>query len=181
MSDEKAEEPKKHLHFIITLHDPTHSLRFSTVSQPSPADWLEVEYEMSDWVEERLVDVLRTGMEVLAQDVSAYPVDYKWAFAMLLSLSILGSARWDEEHGMVLAHSVTVWGAGCVSVAHLGVEARGDWLSGCRKGVDRADEQYVATRMGLKTSAANKAAVAASLSADAPATSTAEASDAKKD
>ena len=59
-----------HLYFLMTLHDPTHSLRFTTTSQPSPGDWLDVEYEKSDWVEERLVEVLRTGVEVLAQDVS---------------------------------------------------------------------------------------------------------------
>lgn len=58
-----------HLSFIMTLHDPTHSLRFCTVSQPVPGDWLDVEYERSDWVEERLVDVLRVGVEVIAQDV----------------------------------------------------------------------------------------------------------------
>ena len=59
-----------HLYFLMSLHDPAHSLRFTTASQPCPADWLEVEYERSDWVEERLVEVLRTGVEILAQDVS---------------------------------------------------------------------------------------------------------------
>ena len=54
----------------MTLQDPIHSLRFTTVSQPSPADWLDVEYDKSDWVEERLVEILRTGVEVVAQDVS---------------------------------------------------------------------------------------------------------------
>jgi len=53
----------------MTLHDPVHSLRFSSVTQSVPKDWLEVEYEQSDWVEERLVDVLRVGVEVIAQDV----------------------------------------------------------------------------------------------------------------
>ena len=61
--------PPKHLYFLMTLQDPTHSLRFTTVSQPSPADWLDVEYDKSDWVEERLVEILRTGVEVVAQDV----------------------------------------------------------------------------------------------------------------
>lgn len=59
-----------HLYFIITLHDPTHSIQFVTTTQPSPADWLQVEYERSDWVEERLVEVIRTGVEIVAQDVS---------------------------------------------------------------------------------------------------------------
>jgi hypothetical protein len=69
-SSSTASSSAKHLYFIMTLHDPVHSLRFSTVSQPSPADWLDVEYDRSDWVEERLVEVLRTGVEILAQDVS---------------------------------------------------------------------------------------------------------------
>lgn len=43
-------------------------IQFTSVSQPAPADWLEVAYERSDWVEERLVDVIRTSVEVLAQD-----------------------------------------------------------------------------------------------------------------
>lgn len=60
----------EHMSFIMTLHDPTHSLRFCTVTQPVPGDWLDVEYENSDWVEERLVDVLRVGVEIIAQDVS---------------------------------------------------------------------------------------------------------------
>ena len=63
--------PPKHLYFLMSLHDPTHSLRFLTISQPAPGDWLDVEYERSDWVEERLVDVLRTGVEILAQDYVA--------------------------------------------------------------------------------------------------------------
>ena len=62
--------PSNHLYFLMTLQDPTHSLRFTSVTQPSPGDWLDVEYEHSDWVEERLVEVLRTGVEVIAQDVS---------------------------------------------------------------------------------------------------------------
>ncbi|EIW67013.1 hypothetical protein TREMEDRAFT_15245, partial [Tremella mesenterica DSM 1558] len=64
-------EPPKHLYFLLSLLDPIHGLRFTTVSQAVPSDWLEVEYESSDWVEERLVDVIRTGVEVLAQDYVA--------------------------------------------------------------------------------------------------------------
>lgn len=32
---------------------------------------MDVEYENSEWVEERLVEVLRTGVEVIAQDYVA--------------------------------------------------------------------------------------------------------------
>ena len=62
--------PPKHLTFIVTLHDDQHGLKHSTVTQFSPADWLEVEYERSDWVEERLVDVIRVGVEIVIQEVS---------------------------------------------------------------------------------------------------------------
>lgn len=62
--------PPQHLSFLLTLQDPSHRLRFSTISQAVPADWLEVDYDRSDWVEERLVDVLRAGVEVIAQEVS---------------------------------------------------------------------------------------------------------------
>ncbi|KAL7421174.1 hypothetical protein Q5752_004059 [Cryptotrichosporon argae] len=63
--------PPEHLHFIVTLQDPAHALRFVTVSQPAPTGWLEVEYERSDWVEERLVDIIRVAVEVIAQDYVA--------------------------------------------------------------------------------------------------------------
>lgn len=59
-----------HLTFLISLSDPAHSLERTTISQAVPADWLTVEYDRSDWVEERLVDVLRVGVEVVVQEVS---------------------------------------------------------------------------------------------------------------
>ncbi|WWC64148.1 uncharacterized protein I303_106756 [Kwoniella dejecticola CBS 10117] len=70
-SSSDGSTPTKHLYFLLTLHDPAHSLSFTTVSQPSPADWMEVEYEKSEWVEERLVEILRTSVEVIAQDYVA--------------------------------------------------------------------------------------------------------------
>lgn len=69
-SDAAAHTPQKHLYFIVSLLDPSHDLQFTTVSQPSPGDWLDVEYDKSDWVEERLVEVLKTAVEIVAQDVS---------------------------------------------------------------------------------------------------------------
>lgn len=65
----KVEEQPKHLWFIVTIHDDVHSLRHSTVTQSVPADWLEIEYEKSDWVEERLVDILRNGTMIAMQEV----------------------------------------------------------------------------------------------------------------
>lgn len=74
-SDSKPE----HLTFILSLSDTTHSLRFITVTQYSPADWLEVEYDRSDWVEERLVAVLKTGIEGLLQEYVATRMGLKRA------------------------------------------------------------------------------------------------------
>lgn len=68
-STEQPSTPTQHLHFILTLHDTTHNLRFTTISQPVPGDWLDVDYDQSEWVEERLVDVIRIGVEIIAQDV----------------------------------------------------------------------------------------------------------------
>ncbi|OCF31385.1 hypothetical protein I316_06990 [Kwoniella heveanensis BCC8398] len=70
-SSTSTSTPPKHLQFLLTLQDPTHSLVFTTVSQPTPSDWMEVEYERSEWVEDRLVEVLRTAVEVIAQDYVA--------------------------------------------------------------------------------------------------------------
>lgn len=61
--------PPKHLTFLVTLHDDVHSLQFSTVTQYAPKDWMDVPYDVSDWVEERLVDVLRNGVETIVQEV----------------------------------------------------------------------------------------------------------------
>lgn len=71
LSAPAATEPPKHLYFLMTLQDPAHSLQFTTATQAVPSDWLDVEYDQSEWVEERLVDVLKTGVEVLAQDYVA--------------------------------------------------------------------------------------------------------------
>lgn len=58
----------KQLYFIVSLRDPVNDIQFTSVSQPTPGDWLDVPYERSDWVEERLVDVIRTSVEIVAQD-----------------------------------------------------------------------------------------------------------------
>ena len=67
--DSDASVQPKHLTFIVTLHDDVHGLKQSTITQYSPADWMDVEYERSDWVEERLVDVIRVGVEIVIQEV----------------------------------------------------------------------------------------------------------------
>ncbi|GHJ90474.1 hypothetical protein NliqN6_6876 [Naganishia liquefaciens] len=69
--------PPNHLTFLLTLHDDVHSLQFSTVTQYSPGDWLDVPYEVSDWVEERLVEVLRNGVEGITQEYVATRMNLK--------------------------------------------------------------------------------------------------------
>ncbi|KAG7528615.1 hypothetical protein FFLO_06038 [Filobasidium floriforme] len=79
-SKEKEGAPSvqpKHLTFIVTLHDDVHGLKQSTVTQYSPADWMDVEYERSDWVEERLVDVIRVGVEIVIQEYVAVRMGLK--------------------------------------------------------------------------------------------------------
>lgn len=77
--------PPKHLYFIVSLQDPTHELQFTTVSQPSPGDWLDVEYDKSDWVEERLVEVLKTSVEIVAQDVGIWLLPWPTANVQYVS------------------------------------------------------------------------------------------------
>lgn len=69
----KSPQAETHLAFIVALEDPTHSLSRSTVTQYVPGDWLDVEYERSDWVEERLVEVINNGVEIAVQEVSPPP------------------------------------------------------------------------------------------------------------
>lgn len=86
---DKKETPTstpKHLHFVLSLQDPTHNLRFTTVSQPVPGDWLDVEYDQSEWVEERLVDVIRIGVEIIAQDVRLPHLPASLPLSLLLTL-----------------------------------------------------------------------------------------------
>lgn len=67
-----ASAPEKpHLYFLLLLSDPSHRLRHSTVSQPVPAQWLEIPYDDNEWVEEQLVGVIGRGIEVLGQDYVA--------------------------------------------------------------------------------------------------------------
>ncbi|KAJ9099127.1 hypothetical protein QFC21_004006 [Naganishia friedmannii] len=69
--------PPKHLTFLVTLRDDVHSLQFSTVTQYAPRDWMDVPYDVSDWVEERLVDVLRNGVENIVQEYVATRMNLK--------------------------------------------------------------------------------------------------------
>ncbi|WVW79220.1 hypothetical protein I302_101186 [Kwoniella bestiolae CBS 10118] len=92
-------QPSKHLYFLLTLQDPQHSLSFTTVTQPSPSDWMEVEYEQSEWVEERLVEILRTGVEVIAQDYVATRMGLKPSAPTGAAVTALVEQATNQEKG----------------------------------------------------------------------------------
>ncbi len=74
---------------------------------------MEVRYEESDWVEERLVDVLRVGVEVVAQDVSRCCCFWLWFcfdFPMLCHSSFqVAEVRGHRENG-ILVNGIMVKG-----------------------------------------------------------------------
>ena len=54
--------------YIVLLVDPTHQLRFKTYSQSMPQSWLDVPYEESEWVEDKMVEMIRMSVTTIAQD-----------------------------------------------------------------------------------------------------------------
>lgn len=54
--------------YIVLLVDPTHQLRFKTYSQSMPQSWLDVPYEESEWVEDKMVEMIRMAVTTIAQD-----------------------------------------------------------------------------------------------------------------
>jgi hypothetical protein len=110
----------KHLTFIVTLHDDVHGLKQSTVTEYSPADWMDVEYERSDWVEERLVDVIRVGVEIVIQEVRVEAVESgKQQSCADLALGgramITVRCRSNGSEGQALGRGVRRKGAKCDS------------------------------------------------------------------
>lgn len=54
--------------YAIVLEDPTNQLSFQTYSQSIPLSWLDIPYEENEWVEDKMVDVLRMAVTTIAQD-----------------------------------------------------------------------------------------------------------------
>jgi hypothetical protein len=54
--------------FIIIMIDPTHNLKFKTHSQSLPLSWLDIPYEENEWVEDKMVDIIRMSVTSIAQD-----------------------------------------------------------------------------------------------------------------
>lgn len=65
--DEEDKETAQ-LSFIIIMVDPTHNLKFKTYSQSLPLSWLEIPYEENEWVEDKMVDIIRMSVTSIAQD-----------------------------------------------------------------------------------------------------------------
>jgi hypothetical protein len=65
--DEEDTETSQ-LSFIILMVDPTHNLKFKTYSQSLPLNWLEIPYEENEWVEDKMVDIIRMSITSIAQD-----------------------------------------------------------------------------------------------------------------
>lgn len=67
-SSESAETPAaRHLHFLLNLHDPSHNLEHTTLSQAVPEKWLEM-WDEYDWVEDLIAESLRVSVEVIGQE-----------------------------------------------------------------------------------------------------------------
>ncbi|KAI9320756.1 maintenance of telomere capping protein 1 [Dichotomocladium elegans] len=62
------EEDVTQVIYVILLIDPTHQLRFKTFSQAIPQPWLDIPYEENEWVEDKMVDVIRMAVTTIAQD-----------------------------------------------------------------------------------------------------------------
>ncbi|CAG8576011.1 15492_t:CDS:2 [Dentiscutata erythropus] len=61
-------DPDQYLFYVIVLTDPTHNLTFKTFSQALPVSWLDVPYEENEWVEAKMVSVIKLAVQSIAQD-----------------------------------------------------------------------------------------------------------------
>ncbi|CAG8775278.1 22823_t:CDS:2 [Cetraspora pellucida] len=61
-------DPDQYLFYVIVLNDPTHNLTFKTFSQALPVNWLDVPYEENEWVEAKMVSVIKLAVQSIAQD-----------------------------------------------------------------------------------------------------------------
>ncbi|KAI8970459.1 hypothetical protein BDF20DRAFT_891450 [Mycotypha africana] len=72
-STQEGEERNQHTNddqfvFVILIKDPTHQLDFKTYSQSMPMSWLDIPYEENEWVEDKMVEILRMAVTTIAQD-----------------------------------------------------------------------------------------------------------------
>ncbi|KAI8390940.1 maintenance of telomere capping protein 1 [Radiomyces spectabilis] len=62
------DEETHQLVYLILLYDPTHQLKFKTLSQTMPLSWLDVPYEENEWIEDKMVETLQMAVRTIAQD-----------------------------------------------------------------------------------------------------------------
>lgn len=65
---DEGDKQLEQLAFVILMVDPTNKIKFKTYSQSMPLDWLEIPYEENEWVEDKMVDILRMSVTSIAQD-----------------------------------------------------------------------------------------------------------------
>ncbi|CAG8531209.1 1151_t:CDS:2, partial [Racocetra persica] len=65
---EDTADPDQYLFYVIVLTDPTHNLTFKTFSQALPVSWLDIPYEENEWVEAKMVSVIKLAVQSIAQD-----------------------------------------------------------------------------------------------------------------
>jgi hypothetical protein len=63
-----VDDQSSHMAFTLVLSDPKHQLEFQGLSQSIPKRWLEIPYEENEWVEEKLVRILRLALTTIAQE-----------------------------------------------------------------------------------------------------------------
>lgn len=69
MSPMDAEDDENsQLSFILLMVDPGHNLKFKTCSQTVPLGWLNIPYEENEWVEDKMIEVIRMAVTTIAQD-----------------------------------------------------------------------------------------------------------------
>lgn len=62
------DDENSQLSFILLMVDPGHNLKFKTCSQTVPLGWLNIPYEENEWVEDKMIEVIRMAVTTIAQD-----------------------------------------------------------------------------------------------------------------
>ncbi|CAO3678472.1 unnamed protein product [Rhizopus microsporus] len=62
------DDENSQLSFILLMVDPGHNLKFKTCSQTIPLGWLNIPYEENEWVEDKMIEVIRMAVTTIAQD-----------------------------------------------------------------------------------------------------------------
>ncbi|KZW02054.1 hypothetical protein EXIGLDRAFT_511614 [Exidia glandulosa HHB12029] len=91
--------PARHLHFLLHLHDPSHNLEHTTVSQALPEKWLEL-WDEYEWVEDLVAESLRVSVEVIGQEYVVERMGWKKGAKAEAGIDVKGKGKEsssDEE------------------------------------------------------------------------------------